>query len=95
LISTLPFFFLFAMHFSKAIVWGISIATVTAAALPADDTETSGLTCEFRAGDAACAAHVRTRPSQTTTALVRTNNSTSALKRAKSFSLVHRESRSL
>jgi hypothetical protein len=83
------------MHFSKALVWGISIATVTAAALPTDDTETSGLTCEFRAGDAACAAHVRTTPSQTNTTLFRTNSSTSALKRARSFSLVHRKSHSL
>ncbi|KAF4502721.1 Myosin light chain kinase, smooth muscle, partial [Fusarium agapanthi] len=43
------------MHFIKAIVWGISLAAVNAAALPADGSGVT--TCEFSGGDRACEAH--------------------------------------
>ncbi|KAF4959165.1 hypothetical protein FGADI_1905, partial [Fusarium gaditjirri] len=43
------------MHFIKAVVWGISLAAVNAAALPADGSTVT--TCEFSGGDRACEAH--------------------------------------
>lgn len=46
------------MHFIKAVVWGISLAAVNAAAVPADGSGVT--TCEYSGGDRACEAHVST-----------------------------------
>ncbi|KAJ4090453.1 hypothetical protein NW756_006826 [Fusarium oxysporum] len=43
------------MHFIKAVVWGISLAAVNAAAVPADGSGVT--TCEYSGGDRACEAH--------------------------------------